>query len=122
MQVINVAVKGASALPIGVNINPSVIIVNPQGANTWVSLLCWPFLSTPSPGDLHTHAPFWASLWHSTAGAHHHFWKRKPLTLFVLVQPRGVNIQPTLIAVVPTGKAVVPVGVQVAPYGIAVGK
>ena len=38
-QVINVAVKGASILPIGVNINPAVIIVNPQGAAIWVSPL-----------------------------------------------------------------------------------
>lgn len=37
LQVINVGVKGASILPVGVNINPAVILVNPQGAAIWVS-------------------------------------------------------------------------------------
>ena len=71
VQVINVAVKGASALPIGVNINPAVIIVNPQGANTWVSLAmcalpiwCQAFV-TP-------HGLLGAAGGASVAGVHHH--------------------------------------------------
>jgi hypothetical protein len=35
-QVINVAPKGAQILPIGVNVNPAVILINPQGFNVWV--------------------------------------------------------------------------------------
>lgn len=34
-QVINVAVRGAQALPIGFNVNPAVILVNAQGAQAW---------------------------------------------------------------------------------------
>ncbi len=44
-QVINVAAKGASILPIGININPSVIIVNPQGAAIWVMLYTYSYIS-----------------------------------------------------------------------------
>jgi hypothetical protein len=36
---VNIAPRGASILPIGVNINPAVILVNPQGAAIWVSIL-----------------------------------------------------------------------------------
>lgn len=59
-QIVNIAVKGASILPIGVNINPAVILVNPQGAAIWVSpsllpsvrvLLGW----TPASATLHAH-------------------------------------------------------------------
>lgn len=37
VQVINVAPKGAQILPIGVNVNPAVILINPQGLAVWVS-------------------------------------------------------------------------------------
>ena len=38
-QVINVAPKGAQILPIGVNVNPAVVLINPQGFAVWVSAL-----------------------------------------------------------------------------------
>ena len=38
-QLVNIAPRGASILPIGVNINPAVILVNPQGAAIWVRFL-----------------------------------------------------------------------------------
>lgn len=34
-QIINIAVRGAQALPIGFNVNPAVILVNAQGAQAW---------------------------------------------------------------------------------------
>ena len=34
-QVINIALRGAQALPIGFNVNPAVILVNAQGAQAW---------------------------------------------------------------------------------------
>ena len=37
IQVINVAPKGAQILPIGVNVNPAVVLINPQGYAVWVS-------------------------------------------------------------------------------------
>ena len=36
---INVAPKGAQILPIGVNVNPAVVLINPQGFNVWVSYM-----------------------------------------------------------------------------------
>ena len=36
---INVAPKGAQILPIGVNVNPAVVLINPQGFNVWVGVL-----------------------------------------------------------------------------------
>lgn len=38
VQVINVAPKGAQILPIGVNVNPAVVLINPQGLAVWVSI------------------------------------------------------------------------------------
>ena len=31
------APKGAQILPIGVNVNPAVVLINPQGLAVWVS-------------------------------------------------------------------------------------
>ena len=45
MQVINIAPKGAQILPIGIEVNPAVILINPQGLAVWVSTAC---LSQPA--------------------------------------------------------------------------
>lgn len=44
---INVAPKGAQILPIGVNVNPAVVLINPQGLAVWVSAFP-PFLRCKS--------------------------------------------------------------------------